>query len=178
MKKATSEKVSPALVWGFLGIMLLIHLLLLVFYPEIAQQSLHRFGKLFLKIIPALVGVYFLIFLFNLFFHPRQVKKHLGKESGIKGIFLAIAGGIISTGPIYLWYPLLVDLRNKGMRTMLLTIFLYNRAIKIPLLPMMIYYFGLKFTAVLTGLMILASILDGWIVEKLMPEPGKGAAHG
>jgi hypothetical protein len=39
------------------------------------------------------------------------------------------------------------------------------RAIKIPLLPLMVHYFGIPFFVVLTGYMIIASIAEGHIVE-------------
>ncbi|MEA2074619.1 MAG: hypothetical protein U9O85_02630 [Euryarchaeota archaeon] len=61
--------------------------------------------------------------------------KYAGEGSGIKGWFLAISAGIISHGPIYIWYPLLKELRDRGMRSGLIAAFMYSRAIKIPLLP-------------------------------------------
>jgi len=75
--------------------------------------------------------------------------------------------GILSHGPIYVWYPLLKDLKEHGMRTGLVTVFLYNRAIKIPLLPIMIFYFGISFVIILSIYMIIASIFQGKIIEIL-----------
>jgi uncharacterized membrane protein YraQ (UPF0718 family) len=92
--------------------------------------------------------------------------KFLGEKSGIKGFIFAVIGGILSLGPIYMWYPMLFDLRKKGMKSSLIAIFLYNRAIKIPLLPMMIYYFGPMFTLILTIYMIIFSVINGLIVER------------
>jgi hypothetical protein len=51
------------------------------------------------------------------------------------------------------------------MRTSLVAAFLYNRAIKIPLLPLMIYYFGVIYVVVLLIFMIIASIVEGKIIE-------------
>jgi hypothetical protein len=45
-------------------------------------------------------------------------------------------------GPIYAWYPLLKELREKGAANSLIAIFLGNRAVKPFLLPIMISYFG------------------------------------
>jgi uncharacterized membrane protein YraQ (UPF0718 family) len=58
-------------------------------------------------------------------------------------------------------------LKEKGMEDSLVAAFLYNRAVKIPLLPMMIYYFGWPFTLVLSSLMVLFSILNGVVVQRL-----------
>ena len=59
----------------------------------------------------------------------------------------------------------LKQLQEQGMRTGLIAVFLYNRAIKIPLLPLMVYYFGLKFVIVLLFYMIIASLVEGKIIE-------------
>jgi hypothetical protein len=59
------------------------------------------------------------------------------------------------------------------MRTALAATFLYNRAVKVPLLPLMIYYFGIAFTAVLTAYMILFSVAVGAVTEWLVERGGK-----
>jgi uncharacterized membrane protein YraQ (UPF0718 family) len=53
------------------------------------------------------------------------------------------------------------------MKDSLITTFLYNRAIKIPLIPMMIYYFGWAFAVILSITMVSFSILNGIVVERL-----------
>ena len=101
----------------------------------------------------------------NYIVNPKTIAKYVGEESGIKGWLLSISAGILSHGPIYVWYPLLKDLRNHGMRIGLIAVFIYNRAIKIPLLPLMIYYFGLMFVVVLTIYMIIASVIQGKLID-------------
>ena len=51
------------------------------------------------------------------------------------------------------------------MRSGLIAAFLYNRAIKIPLLPVMVYYFGIRFVGTLLVWMILASVVEGKMIE-------------
>jgi uncharacterized membrane protein YraQ (UPF0718 family) len=74
-------------------------------------------------------------------------------------------------GSAYIWYIFLKDLKQKGMKTSLIVAFLYNRAIKIPLLPMMIYYFGYPLTIILTIYMIIFSVINGLVVEKMVEFP-------
>jgi len=71
-------------------------------------------------------------------------------------------------GSDYMWYPLLTDLREKGMNDAFITTFLYNRAVKIQLLPFLMHYFGLTFTIVVTAYMIIFSVINGILVDKLM----------
>ena len=82
-----------------------------------------------------------------------------------EGTALAAVAGIISTGPIYAWYPLLKDLREKGAGESSIAIFLYNRAVNHFLLPVMIGYFGWLYVAILIILTILASVVVGFFVS-------------
>ena len=151
--------------FSFLVIVFILYLVLAVFDLEKISMSLHVSFDILIQILPILVVVILLMGIVNYFLKPKLVSKYLGKESGVKGWFLAISMGIISHGPIYVWYPLLKDLRNQGMRTGLVAVFLYNRAIKIPLLPVMIFYFGLGFVIILFIYMIIASVVEGNIIE-------------
>ena len=152
----------------FLAIAAALYLIAAIADFALFKSALFKFAALAEKIVPVLVFVFALTFLSNLFLDPKKINKLVGEGAGIKGWIMSIAGGILSTGPIYMWYPLLGDLKKKGMRDGFIAAFLYNRAVKIPMLPMMIYYFGLSFTAILTGYMILFSVINGIFVEKLL----------
>jgi uncharacterized membrane protein YraQ (UPF0718 family) len=105
----------------------------------------------------------------NYFVTPEFVIRHF-KEKKIKKWFFVIIGGILSTGPIYVWYPLLANLKDKGLNYGLIACFLYNRAIKIPLLPVAIFYFGWKYILILSFVMIFMSVIQGIIINKLTEE--------
>jgi uncharacterized membrane protein YraQ (UPF0718 family) len=151
----------------FLIFILFAYLILFFYNKSLFLKSLDNFWHLFKRLIFPLILVYFLMFLTNLLVTNKFITKHF-QGSNIKKWFFVIVGGILSSGPIYMWYPLLAELRKKGLSYGLIACFLYNRAIKIPLLPVLIYYFGLKYVIVLTIVMIFASILQGLIVEKFL----------
>jgi len=154
--------------WLFLMAVILLYLILGLWDFQIVAVSLKAFLTLLKRILPVLGIVFALIFFSNLLLTPKIVSRYLGKGTGRRGWLVAIVAGILSMGPIYLWYPLLGELKAKGMRDALIAVFLYNRAVKIPLLPMMIYYFGLKVVVIVTALMIVFSILNGLLVERLI----------
>jgi len=54
------------------------------------------------------------------------------------------------------------------MRTALVSVFLYNRAIKLPLLPLMIQYFGIGYTLILGIYMTALSLAGGILLERLV----------
>jgi len=119
----------------FLGLVAVLYCVLCLFNPQKTYNSLKLSWGITISIIPILFIVVLFMGLLNYFLKFKTLGKHLGKESGTKGWLLAIFAGILSLGPVYVWYPLLKNLRDKGMKAGLVAAFLYNRAIKIPLLP-------------------------------------------
>jgi len=164
MIKKIFSKIDSGL--KFLILVALLYLIFAIFNFELCVQAFNNFLEIFKKVIPIILTVFILIFFSNLLINPKKISKYLGHGSGISGFILSIIFGILSAGPIYMWYPLLADFKEKGMRDSLIATFLYNRAIKIPLIPIMIYYFGLKLVIILSLYMIIFSVINGILVEK------------
>ena len=147
--------------------MAIIYGILFVVMPDKVSVALRSSGNIFLNMLIPLCSVFVIMLILNLFLKPAQIARFLGKGAGIKGILLPAAAGIISTGPIYAWYPLLQDLREKGAGNSPIAIFLYNRAVKPFLLPVMIAYFGWVYVVILTILTVLGSIVIGYSLSAL-----------
>ena len=165
-KKANQERNGYGRYYFLFGT-ILFYVPLYFIDPLKTKKALTIAGKLIVEIIPVLILVVILIAVVDYFLNPKKIKKYLGEESGLKGWLIAIAFGIISHGSIYAWYPLLKELRQHGMRDGLVAAFIYNRAIKIPFIPLMIYYFGVKFFVVITIYMIIASVIEGLLIERI-----------
>ena len=153
--------------WYFLIIILIAYAFLLIFNKSQFYSAMSFFKNILLKIIPIFILIFLLTILSNYFITPKFIMKHLGGK-GIKKWFYVIIGGILSSGPIYMWYPLLANLKEKGLNYGLIACFLYNRAIKIPLLPLAIFYFNWKLILVLSFVMIFMSIIQGILIDKAM----------
>lgn len=154
--------------WLFLIIVVFAYFIVALIDIELYKKSIAVFLNLFWTILPILGLVFGLIFISNLVMESKFIIKYLGQGAGAKGWLIAITGGILSHGPIYMWYPLLADLKEKGVKISYITAFLYNRAVKIPLIPLMIFYFSLPFVVVLSSYMIIFSIINGVAVEKII----------
>ncbi|MEJ2141029.1 MAG: hypothetical protein P8Y24_01520 [Gammaproteobacteria bacterium] len=153
--------------WLFLVLVLFFYGLVALLDVGLVIKAMNSFTRLLDKVLPVLLIVFILIFVVNLLLEPALVKKYLGHRSGLTGWLAALIGGVLSTGPVYPWYVLLKDLREKGMKTSLAAVFLYSRAVKLPLLPMLIHYFGITYTLVLLGYLILFSIFSGIAMEQI-----------
>jgi uncharacterized membrane protein YraQ (UPF0718 family) len=127
-------------------------------------------GKVFLNLIVPLCLVFMLMLFLNLFVKPATISKFLGREAGFKGILLSAAAGIVSTGPIYAWYPMLKAFREKGTDESFIAVFLCNRAVKPFLLPIMIAYFGWIYVLILNVFIVFGSIGVGYSVGILVKE--------
>lgn len=150
----------------FLILVIVLYLITSIFNGDLCKSALIDFVNLLKSVIPIIIVVFVLMFFSNLLLDTKRISKYLGSKSGISGFVLSVVFGILSAGPIYMWYPLLADLKEKGMKNSLIATFLYNRAIKIPLLPITIYYFGVKLTIIITIYMIIFSVINGVLVEK------------
>lgn len=152
----------------FLFVVLGILLIMMFVNFKVFTSSLIYTYKLFLNLIPTLLLVLLMMGLFNFFIKPKHLINYLGKKKPIRAWLVSSTLGIISSGPIYLWYPLLSESKDNGVTNSSITIFLYNRAVKPALIPLMIFYFGWIYVLVLTIVMILIGGLNGLIVGKIM----------
>ena len=151
--------------WMFLAGVTALYILTMSINPEIAIKALSSFTVLLSKILPVLGVVLVLLFLFNLFMNPKWIRHYVGENTGLKGWLVALSAGMLSAGPIYPWYVLLGDLKQKGMRRSLIAAFLYARAIKFPLIPLILQAFGFAFTATLFIYILLFAIINGLLIE-------------
>jgi len=151
----------------FFIFVLISYILLYIFDTTNAIKSLDRSFDTLLTLIPIFIFIIILTALINYFLKPKQIVKHFGEDSGKAGIFYSLVGGILSHGPMYAWYGMLKDMREHGVKDGLIVTFLYSRAIKLPLLPLMVAIFGITYTIVLNIYIIIFSIIQGKIMDRL-----------
>ena len=150
-----------------LGIVVLLYVAAFIFDPNRGGMSLEGFWHVLKTLIPILAVVIVLTAMLQLWVDPKDLARHLGEESATRGWMIALAAGVVSHGPMYAWYPMIQDLREKGARDGLIVAFFYARAVKLFLLPMMAAYFGLTFTVVLTILILAAAWGQGVAMNAL-----------
>ena len=149
----------------FLIIVLILYIILLLSDTTHALSALQKAASILLSLLPLFLLIITLTALINYFLKPKQIIKLFGKDSGVKGIFYALIGGIISHGPMYAWYGMLQDMRSNGLKDGLIAVFMYARAVKLPLLPFMIDLFGLLFTIIMTLYILIAAVLQGKVID-------------
>lgn len=154
----------------FLLAMIVLYITTAIFDKEFVNTITMDFLKSMLSILPILLIAYALMLLMNIFLKPEKIKAHLGHDSGIKGWIYSILAGIIIPSPPYIIFPILGDLKKHGMKNSLIVSFLYSRYLHIAFLPVMVYYFGLQFTIVISIYILLFSIISGKLMGRLYPD--------
>ena len=128
-----------------------------------------NFWDFFIEMITFIPFLFILIGLFDVWFPKEIIEKHIGKESGVKGIFLVILLAMFQAGPLYGAFPVAYILFKKG--SSIRNIFIYLGAfssMKIPMLGIEIGYLGVEFTFLRTIISLPLFILIGYIMEKLV----------
>ncbi len=175
-EETARQRVSGPL--RFLLCMVFVYALVGVVRPELALTALHGFRAMLGRVLPIL-GLVFVALLAVNMLGPERIKKRLGRESGWRGWLFAALAGIFISGPPYMLYPMLGELRRQGIRDAFLGIILYNRNVKIPFVPVMVYYFGVPYTVILSTYILLFAFLNGLLLEVLVarlgftPSPGR-----
>lgn len=153
--------------WIILSITLVIYAVTAFLNSDVALDSLKKSYEILKSIAPIIVVVLFIMAIFTTLVKAKNMVKHIGEGSGAKGWMIAIFGGVLSHGSTYIWYPILSQMRNDGAREGLLVAFFYARAIKLPWLPVMIAYFGLSFTLLLSFYILLGAVVQGMLMDKI-----------
>ena len=170
MTQSSTRRIRVPRMLIFPASVLVLYGILYAIYPDKTSMALKSSGNIFVSMLIPVALVFALMLILNLFLKPAQIARFLGKGAGIKGIILSATAGIISMGPIYAWYPLLKELRQKGAGNSMMAIFLGNRAVKPFLLPIMISYFGWIYVLILTVFTVIGSIIVGYSVGALVRE--------
>jgi len=154
--------------WIMLLLTLVIYIVTAFFNSDVALASLQKSFEIIKSIAPIIVIVLFLMAIFTTLVKPKKMVKHIGDDSGLKGWIIAVFGGVLSHGSTYIWYPILSQMRNEGAREGLIVAFFYARAIKLPWIPVMIAYFGLTFTLLLSLYILVGAVVQGIIADKFV----------
>ena len=148
----------------FLIAVLLSYLIVACFNFGLSYEAFLNTVNLFIKLLPLFLFVFVLNFVMNKYLTAKIVQKHVGDKKGVVKYLYAIVLGVLISGPPYMLYPMLGDLKKRGASDGFLATLLFNRNVKIPFIPVMIYYFGLAYTLIISLLIIVFSLLNGYLV--------------
>lgn len=124
------------------------------------------FKQFFIEMVTFIPFLFIIIGLFDVWFPKAKIEKHIGQESGVKGIIFVIILAMLQAGPLYGAFPVAYILHKKGAS--IKNIFIYLGAfscLKIPMLGIEMGYLGWKFTLVRTLVSLPLFIGVGYFME-------------
>ena len=122
----------------------------------------------FASVAVTLVTVFIFVGLFQVWVREEFILKHLGERSGFRGLFLGALLGTAIHGPLVGVFPLLKTLLNKGARLGVVIAIVSTWAIKVPMIPLELRFFGWKFTLVRQLLLFASAFVMAPIMERLI----------
>ena len=143
--------------------------LLWYYYPDRGISAITSAADYLIEMLLFIPPIFVLVGLLDVWVPRRIVEKHVGPDSGIKGVVISILVATAAAGPLYAGFPVAYALLKKGCRMANAVIFLGTWAtIKIPMLMMEIKFMGLSFALLRLALTLPAIILTGYLLEKLL----------
>jgi len=131
---------------------------------QIVEKDFWIFLKEMLLALPVM---FILVGLFDVWVSKEKVQKHIGKASGIKGVFLVIFLAFLQAGPLYAAFPVAYILWKKGTSSSNIFIYLSAASIaKIPMLTFEIGFLGLRFSLMRILISLPVFILLGIIMGR------------
>ncbi len=163
MTKKNLQKIKPY-IWLFSFAIFAIGSFSFGFDP--GKTIYQSFTESFIEMITFIPFLFIIVGLFDVWFPKEKIEKHIGQDSGIKGIFTVIILAMLQAGPLYGAFPVAYILYKKGAS--IKNIFIYLGAfssLKIPMLGIEIGYLGLKFTLARTLVALPLFIAVGYFMQ-------------
>jgi len=152
----------------FMLVVILIYVVLFFFQKQMVFDSLKHFLKNTLMIIPIFAIVILLTALLNYFYPKEKIAKLFKEKSKFRTYMMSLVAGIVSHGPIIAWFPFLKDVSDNGVSKGNLVTFIYGRGVKLTLLPVMIGFFGAKYTFVFIFYLALGALVQGFVYDRFV----------
>ena len=153
----------------FLVAVALTYLIMFIINPAMGTESVKNSGYYIKEMLMIMPVIFILTALLDMWIPKEKIMRYLGKDAGLKGIFLSFVVGSVSAGPIYAAFPMCVMLHKKGASIRNIIIILSSWAvIKVPMLLNEAKFLGLKFMVIRWVLTVLAIIIFSWISAKIV----------
>jgi uncharacterized membrane protein YraQ (UPF0718 family) len=125
-----------------------------------------NFTQSVIEMVSFIPFLFIIVGLFDVWVPKERIQKHIGQESGIKGIAVMVLLAMLQAGPLYGAFPVAYILYKKGAS--IRNIFIYLGAfssMKIPMLGIEIGYLGINYSLARTLISLPLFIGIGFLME-------------
>ena len=164
LKKLGKWSKQNWLVWVVAGA----YILTAVSRPEAAARAASLGVQTFVGLIVTLMAVFVVVGLLQVWVNDEFIMRHLGEDSGVKGLVLGAGFGTVLHGPLIGVFPLLRALLAKGAKTGVIVAIVSTWAIKLPMIPLEVRLFGWKFALLRNGLLFASAFIMAPLMELVL----------
>jgi uncharacterized membrane protein YraQ (UPF0718 family) len=153
-------------------IVLLAILILIIVDKELGIEALTITGDSIKEMLLVLPPIFVLLGLLDVWVPRETMTKHMGENSGVKGILLAIMIGSAAAGPLYGAFPVAAVFMKKGVKFRNVLIFIGAwSTTKIPMFLFEMTSLGKRFAISrllidIVGIVVLAFVLSHMVSKK------------
>jgi len=159
--------------YRWLLIFILIQIGLWVISPATGQHAFKLTLVNIFSMLKILPPIFILIGLLDAWVPRETMIKHMGKDSGIKGIVIALMLGSFAAGPLYAAFPIAAILIKKGARLGYVLFFLgVWSTSKLPMVLFEITSFGVQFTLLHISINLAIFLFGSLLIERLIGAEG------
>ncbi len=143
-----------------------------VFSPQAGLKALSLSASNLLEMLSVVPPIFLLLGLMDVWIKRETMVKHMGEDSGLKGVLLAFFIGSAAAGPLYAAFPVAAVLMKKGAKFTYVLIMLGAwSTTKLPLLLFEVSSMGPKFTLLrllmdLAGIAAIAAVTNAMVSGK------------
>ncbi|HIJ98635.1 TPA: permease [archaeon] len=143
---------------------IILYAITLAIRPELFAQSFSKWVQFFMFFLPFVVAIIGVLGLLEAYLPAEVVSKYLGDKRKVHGYIFALVFGTVVSASQYAIFPTIKFLRKKGARTAILATFMMSwSGISLPLIPLELKIFGLKFVLLRLIIIAIAALIFGII---------------
>jgi len=159
-------------------LILLIDLLLAANSPAQGRLIWGHTFDVFVQMLSVLPPIFLILGLLDAWIPRETVIRHLGEESGVKGLGLSFVLGAAAAGPLYAAFPIAAMMANKGVKYRNIIVFLGAwSTMKIPMFLFELTSLGSRFAIARLLLNIPGILFIAWLVDRAVGEEEKGSFY-
>jgi uncharacterized membrane protein YraQ (UPF0718 family) len=142
-----------------------------VFQFQPGKTVTTTFKNSIIEMITFIPFLFIIVGLFDVWVPKERIERHIGQESGVKGIVLVILLAMLQAGPLYGAFPVAYMLYKKGasIRNIFISLGAFS-SLKIPMLGIEIGYLGIEFSLARTLVSLPLFIGIGYLMEWYLKE--------
>ncbi|PNS38758.1 permease [Mesotoga sp. B105.6.4] len=139
---------------------------------QLGRSALSITGSSFLEMLSVIPPILILLGLLDVWIPRERIIRHLGEESGIKGIVLSFILGAAAAGTLYGAFPIVAVFLKKGVKFSNVLIFIGAwSTTKIPMFMFEMGSLGIGFALLrlainIPGILLMAVVLEGLTGKK------------